>query len=215
MKLPISWLKDFIDLDGLSVEDIARKLTLAGLEVDEIYYVGLALPLYGEGEKHEIKTSGIAWDRDKIVVAEIYEVKPHPNADRSTLLDLFDGQQQQVVLTGAPNIFHLKGTGKLAKPIKVAYAKEGSTLYDGHAEGLQLTTLKRAKIRGVDRIRWFALKKNWALLKNTRASSCSTMTRRSVCRLRITSVMRFWISAFCRTWLAMPMSSAWRVNSRR
>ena len=150
MKLPISWLKDFIDLDGLSVEDIARKLTLAGLEVDGIQYIGLSMPVYGEGEKHEFKTSGIAWDKDKIVVAEIYEVKPHPNADRLTLLDLFDGQQQQVVLTGAPNIFHLKGTGRLAKPIKVAYAKEGSTLYDGHAEGLQLTTLKGAKIRGVD-----------------------------------------------------------------
>ena len=44
MKLPISWLKDFIDLDGLSVEDIARKLTLAGLEVDEILYAGLPMP---------------------------------------------------------------------------------------------------------------------------------------------------------------------------
>ena len=30
MKLPISWLKDFIDLDGLSVEDIARKLDSRG-----------------------------------------------------------------------------------------------------------------------------------------------------------------------------------------
>ena len=150
MKLPISWLKDFIDLDGLSVEDIARKLTLAGLEVDGIQYVGLPMPVYDEGEKHEFKTSGIAWDKDKIVVAEVYEVKPHPNADRLTLLDLFDGQQQQVVLTGAPNIFHLKGAGKLSKPIKVAYAKEGATLYDGHADGLVLTTLKRAKIRGVE-----------------------------------------------------------------
>ena len=150
MKIPLSWLKDFIDLDGLTVEDIARKLTLAGLEVDEILYVGLPMPVYKEGEKHEFKTNGIAWDREKIVVAEIREVKPHPNADRLTLLDLFDGQQEQVVLTGAPNIFHLKGAGKLAKPIKVAYAKEGSTLYDGHAEGLQLMTLKRAKIRGVD-----------------------------------------------------------------
>jgi len=150
MKLPISWLKDFIDIDGLTIEDIARKLTLAGLEVDGIQYIGLPMPVYGKDEKHEFKTSGIAWDKDKIVVAEIYEVKPHPNADRLTLLDLFDGQQQQDVLTGAPNIFHLKGAGRLAKPIKVAYAKEGSTLYDGHAEGLQLTTLKRAKIRGVD-----------------------------------------------------------------
>jgi len=150
MKTPLSWLKDFINLDGLSVEDIARKLTLAGMEVDEILYAGLPLPVYKEGDKHEFKTNGIGWDRDKIVVAEIREVKPHPNADRLTLLDLFDGQVEQVVLTGAPNIFHLKGTGKLPKPIKVAYAKEGSTLYDGHADGLVLTTLKRAKIRGVD-----------------------------------------------------------------
>jgi len=150
MKIPISWLKDFIDLDGLSIENIARKLTLAGMEVDEILYAGLEMPIYNDGEKHEFKTNGIGWDKDKIVVAEIREVKPHPNADRLTLLDLYDGQAEQVVLTGAPNIFHLKGTGKLAMPIKVAYAKEGATLYDGHADGLVLTTLKRAKIRGVD-----------------------------------------------------------------
>ncbi|HQV94893.1 MAG TPA: phenylalanine--tRNA ligase subunit beta, partial [Anaerolineales bacterium] len=150
MKVPISWLKDYIDLDGLSVEDIARKLTLAGLEVDEIKYAGLPMPEYKDGEKHEFKTSGIAWDKEKLVVAEIREVKEHPNADRLTLLDLFDGKENQTVLTGAPNIFHLKGTGKLAKPIKAAYAKEGTTLYDGHAEVLQLMTLKRTKIRGVE-----------------------------------------------------------------
>lgn len=150
MKLPISWLKDYIDLHGLSIEDIARKLTLAGLEVDEILYAGLPMPVYKDGEKHEFKTNGIAWDKEKIVVAEIREVKAHPNADKLTLLDLFDGQQEQVVLTGAPNIFHLKGTGKLEKPIKVAYAKEGSVLYDGHADGQVVMTLKRAKIRGVD-----------------------------------------------------------------
>jgi phenylalanyl-tRNA synthetase beta chain len=148
MKLPISWLKDFVDLDGLSVEDIARTFTFGGLEVEEIHYAGLPMPK--EAASNEFKTSGIGWDRDKIVVAEIREVKPHPNADRLTLLDLFDGVQAQTVLTGAPNIFHLKGTGKLPRPIKVAYAKEGSTIYDGHAEGLVLTTLKRAKIRGVE-----------------------------------------------------------------
>lgn len=150
MKIPISWLKDYIDLDGLSVEGIARKLTLAGLEVDEIKYAGLPMPEYKDGEKHEFKTSGIAWDKEKLVVAEIREVKAHPNADRLTLLDLFDGKESQTVLTGAPNIFHLKGTGKLDKPIKAAYAKEGTTLCDGHAEGLQLMILKRTKIRGVE-----------------------------------------------------------------
>ncbi len=150
MKIPLSWLKDFIDLNGLTAEDIARKLTLAGMEVDEILYAGLEMPVYKEGEKHEFKTNGIAWDKEKIVVAEIREVKAHPNADKLTLLDVFDGKQDQEVLTGAPNIFHLKGTGKLEKPIKVAYAKEGSVLYDGHADGQVLMTLKRAKIRGVD-----------------------------------------------------------------
>lgn len=150
MKVPISWLKDFIDLDGLSIEDIARKLTLAGLEVDEILYVGLPMPVYKEDEKHEFKTGGIGWDKEKIVVAEIRQVNPHPNADKLTLVDLFDGEKEQVVLTGAPNIFDLKGKGKLSKPIKVAYAKESATIYDGHAEGLVLMTLKRAKIRGVD-----------------------------------------------------------------
>ena len=150
MKIPLSWLKDFIDLDGLTVEDIASKLTLAGLEVDEIVYVGLPMPANAGGERHEFKTSGIAWDKEKIVVAEIREVMPHPNADRLTLCDLYDGKEEHTVLTGAPNIFHLKGQGKLPKPIKVAYAKESATLYDGHAEGQQLMTLKRTKIRGVE-----------------------------------------------------------------
>jgi phenylalanyl-tRNA synthetase beta chain len=150
MKLPLSWLKDYVDIDGLTVEDIARKLTFGGLEVEEIHYVGWAMPVYGKDDKHEFKINGIAWDKDKIVVAEIREVGSHPNADRLTLCDLFDGTQQHTVLTGAPNLFEYKGTGKLAKPIKVAYAKEGSTIYDGHADGLVLTTLKRAKIRGVE-----------------------------------------------------------------
>src|SRR5215207_6692593 len=97
MKIPVSWLRDYIDLDGLSIEEIARKLTLAGLEVDEIKYVGLPMSNGASGihssERHEFKTSGISWDRDKIVVAAIREVMPHPNADRLTLLDLYDGQQ--------------------------------------------------------------------------------------------------------------------------
>jgi phenylalanyl-tRNA synthetase beta chain len=147
MKLPISWLKDFVDLNGLEVVDIARLLTMAGLEVEDILFAGLPLP---ENDEHGFKVSGIAWDKEKIVVAEIRAVNPHPNADRLTLCELFDGQVQQIVLTGAPNLYPYKGLGKLEKPIKVAYAKEGAAIYDGHAEGQVLTTLKRAKIRGVE-----------------------------------------------------------------
>jgi phenylalanyl-tRNA synthetase beta chain len=150
MKIPVSWLGDFVNLKGLTVEEIARRLTFAGLEVDEIIYVGWSPEDGGPGRPHEVKTSGISWDRDKIVVAEVREVMPHPNADRLTLLDLYDGAQQHTVLTGAPNLFHLKGQGRLPAPLKVAYAMEGATLFDGHAAGLQLTTLKRTKIRGVE-----------------------------------------------------------------
>jgi phenylalanyl-tRNA synthetase beta chain len=147
MKVPVSWLQDFVDLSGLEVVDIAYKLTMAGMEVEDIRFAGLPLPTR---EGHGFKVNGLAWDPEKIVVAEIYEVNPHPNADRLTLCDLFDGAERHVVLTGAPNLYPFKGIGRLEKPIKVAYAKEGSTLYDGHADGLVLATLKRAKIRGID-----------------------------------------------------------------
>lgn len=147
MKIPVSWLKDFVDLNGLEVTDIAYKLTMAGMEVEDIRFAGLPLPTH---EGHGFKVSGLAWDKEKIVVAEIYEVNPHPNADRLTLCDLYDGTDRHIVLTGAPNLYPYKGIGKLEKPIKVAYAKEGSVIYDGHADGLVLTTLKRAKIRGIE-----------------------------------------------------------------
>lgn len=145
MKTPISWLKDFVDIN-IPIEELARILTVSGLEVEEIHYIGWEMPTEN---KYGFKINGIAWDREKIVVAEIREVGPHPNADRLTLCELFDGQQVHSVLTGAPNLLPFKGQ-KLEKPIKVAYAKEGSTLYDGHAEGHVLTTLKRTKIRGVE-----------------------------------------------------------------
>jgi len=146
MRLPLSWLKDYVDIT-IPVEEVASLLSLAGLEVEDIHYVGWAMPADGS---HGFKTSGTSWDREKIVVAEILEVGPHPNADRLTLCKLNDGTQEHTVLTGAPNLFDYKGKGPLSKPIKVAYAREGATIYDGHAEGLTLTTLKRAKIRGVE-----------------------------------------------------------------
>ena len=84
------------------------------------------------------------------MVARIDEVLPHPNADKLVLCRLQDGTQEQIVLTGAPNLYPYKGQGPLAQPIMVAYAKEGARIYDGHQPGQVLTTLKRAKIRGVD-----------------------------------------------------------------
>jgi phenylalanyl-tRNA synthetase beta chain len=85
-----------------------------------------------------------------MVVGEILEVMPHPNADRLVLCRLNDGVQEHMVLTGAPNLFSYKGKGELEESLKVAYAREGAQLYDGHKEGWELMTIKRAKIRGVE-----------------------------------------------------------------
>ena len=149
MKVPISWLKDFVDID-MPTPELAHLMTMAGLEVEEIQFVGLPMPKLDEHKRHETKITGIGWDPETIVVAAIYEVMPHPNADRLVLCRLDDGAQEQIVLTGAPNLFPYKGQGTLAKPLKVAYAREGAQLYDGHQPGQVLTTLKRAKIRGVE-----------------------------------------------------------------
>lgn len=151
MKVPISWLKEFVDID-LPLETLAHQLTMAGLEVEEIRYVGLPMPksLSDPDARQEIKITGIEWEADKIVVGAVLEVMPHPNADRLVLCRLDDGQTVHTVLTGAPNLYPFKGAGTLPTPIKVAYAKEGARIYDGHQPGQVLTTLKRAKIRGID-----------------------------------------------------------------
>ncbi|MGI6250785.1 MAG: phenylalanine--tRNA ligase subunit beta [Anaerolineaceae bacterium] len=147
MKAPLSWIKDYIDLDDLNIEEIAKTLTALGLEVDGVHLVGLPMP---PGETHEVKYSGLSWEPDKIVVGEVREVLPHPNADRLVLCKLRDGQGEHIVLTGAPNLYPYKGQGELEKPLKVAYARQGAMLYDGHQPGQVLTKLKPAVIRGIE-----------------------------------------------------------------
>jgi phenylalanyl-tRNA synthetase beta chain len=147
MKIPITWLSDYVDIDDLELEELAKVMTMVGLEVEEIRLVGLPMP---PGDIHEFNYIGLSWPEDKFVVAQVDEVLPHPNADRLVLCRLNDGDQEIIVLTGAPNLFQYKGKGPLDQPLKVAYAREGSTLYDGHQPGRHLTTLKRMKIRGVD-----------------------------------------------------------------
>ncbi len=150
MKIPLSWLKEYVDLD-LPIEDIARALLSVGLEVEDITVVGLPFTPPGEHDRRDFRISGLTWERDKFVTAAILEVLPHPNADRLVLCKLDDGGAEPLtILTGAPNLYEFKGKGPLPQPIKVAYAREGARLYDGHQPGLVLTTLKRAVIRGVE-----------------------------------------------------------------
>ena len=155
MKIPISWLKDYVDIE-MPLDELAHAMTMAGLEVGEIRYVGLPLPgseleaRLGGATNPEAKINGVEWDPAKIVVAEVNEVMSHPNADRLVLCRLDDGEREHIVPTGAPNLFPYKDEGPLKKPLKVAYAREGALIIDGHKPGHVLTSLKRAKIRGVE-----------------------------------------------------------------
>ncbi len=110
MKVPLTWLKDYVDLNDLDIESLAKVMTMVGLEVGEIRLVGLPLP---PGELHEFKYTGLSWPADKFIVARVDEVLPHPNADRLVLCRLNDGQEEIVVLTGAPNLYDYKGKGPL------------------------------------------------------------------------------------------------------
>jgi phenylalanyl-tRNA synthetase beta chain len=155
MKLPLSWLKDFVDIT-ITIPQLASRLTMAGLEVEQISFIGTH-PSQSKGddqsgavEKIDSNISGLYWEPDKIVTASVSEVMPHPNADRLVLCKLDDGEGEHVVLTGAPNLYPYKGLGALPRPLKVAYARQGARIYDGHQPGQVLTTLKPAKIRGVE-----------------------------------------------------------------
>ena len=117
MKVPISWLRDYVKVD-LPVNELAERLTMAGSEVKGIAEVGGS------------------WQG--IVVAEITDIKPHPNADRLRLVTVNLGDKQATVVCGAPNL-------KLGD--KVAFAPVGARLIDSHSG--QETVLKKAKIRGV------------------------------------------------------------------
>ncbi len=129
MRVPISWLEKYVNIT-VPLEELTERLTLAGLEVAAVDRIG------------------DWWDRQKIVVAEVKEVRPHPNADRLVLADVdYGGDEIEQCVTGAPNLFPYKGKGPVS--IKVAFALEGAELYDGHKEGFVKTRLKRTKIRGI------------------------------------------------------------------
>jgi len=118
MKVPYSWLREFVDVD-LPAEALADRLTMAGLEVEELVRVG--------DELRDMK------------VGQIKTSKKHPNADKLTLCEVFDGERTLQVVCGATN--HKAGD-------KVALAYPGQrfvSLKTGEA-----TVLEKATIRGVE-----------------------------------------------------------------
>lgn len=101
MKIPYSWLKEYVDFDA-SPEELADRLTFSGLEVEAINTVG-----------SEYKG---------VVVGEVREVGAHPGADRLKLCRVYDGSEEKSVVCGAHNY----EVGD-----KVPFAGVGAVLPDG------------------------------------------------------------------------------------
>jgi phenylalanyl-tRNA synthetase beta chain len=118
MKVPYSWLKEFVEVD-LPAEALADRLTMAGLEVEELVRVGE--------------------DLGKMRVGQIKKSEKHPNADKLTLCEVFDGERTLQVVCGATN--HKAGD-------KVAVAYPGQRFVS--LKTGEETVLKKAKIRGVE-----------------------------------------------------------------
>ena len=135
MKVPISWLKDYVDIT-MPIPELAERLTLAGLEVETIEYIGLP-------------GAELVWDPEKVVVGEVRAVRAHPNADRIVLAEVeYGGPAPEVVVSGPPSLLELRGQSGLH--LKVAFAMEGADLWDPYADEPRIKKLKKSKIRGVE-----------------------------------------------------------------
>src|SRR3972149_8724914 len=100
MKVPLSWLKEYVDVT-LPAADLAHRLTMAGLEIEGMRVIG------GNWES--------------VVIGRILAVNPHPNADRLSLPTVGLGGEEATVVCGAPN---------LKVGLKIAFARVGAQLID-------------------------------------------------------------------------------------
>jgi phenylalanyl-tRNA synthetase beta chain len=140
MKVPLNWLRDYVKLTT-NVAELVERLTISGLEVAAVRLIGLPVP---DGLRVKQDQPGPAWDREKIVTAQVVGVAKHPNADKLKLveLDFGTGTPKQVV-TGAPNI----AVGTSGQ--KVVLGLCGCSYFDGHATPKAIKELKPSNLRGV------------------------------------------------------------------
>ncbi len=120
MKVPLSWLREYVDVT-LPAKELAHRLTMAGIEVGEV-----------------VETGG--WSG--CFVGQVVSVRPHPQADRLSLCQVTTGpdpSNQMEVVCGAPNV---------AANQKICFATVGANLLNTHTGKHE--TLKAAKIRGVE-----------------------------------------------------------------
>jgi phenylalanyl-tRNA synthetase beta chain len=114
MKFSEAWLREWVD-PNMSTETLVHELTMAGLEVDGF--------------------EPVAPKFDQVVVGEVLNCEPHPEADKLTVCSVDAGTGAPLtIVCGAPNV---------RAGMKTPTALEGARL----PEGLKI---RRAKLRGVE-----------------------------------------------------------------
>lgn len=100
MLVSYNWLNEYVDLNGISPDELAEKITKSGIEVEGV----------------EVLDEGIK----NVVIGYVVEREQHPNADKlnKCLVDVGEGDPIQIIC-GAPNV---------DKGQKVAVAKVGAVL---------------------------------------------------------------------------------------
>ncbi len=83
MNVPYKWLKSYIDFT-FSPEELARRLTMAGMEVEEVEYLGEGL--------------------QNIIIGKIEKIEEHPDADKLVICTVNIGKKYMQIVTGAPNV---------------------------------------------------------------------------------------------------------------
>jgi phenylalanyl-tRNA synthetase beta chain len=107
MRVPAGWLRSYCD-PGLSVQELADALTMAGLKMERIHHTGVG-------------------DVSAFLVGRVLESERHPNADRLTVCQVDVGRgEPQTIVCGAPNV---------AAGQTVAVALPGAVMPDGATLG--------------------------------------------------------------------------------
>jgi len=113
MKAPLSWIKEYVDIN-CSVVELEEKLFSCGFEVEDVIYVGKNI--------------------DKIVTCKIEKIEKHPNADKLSVTQVDAGKYGKLqIITAATNIFE----GALV-PVAVdgATLANGDRIFNGELRGL-------------------------------------------------------------------------------
>ena len=120
MNISFDWLKEYVDIEDMTPQELDDLLTFSGLEVDSM-------------EKVETIKGGL----EHVVIAQVLTCEPHPDSDHLHLTTVDVGGERPLnIVCGAPNV---------AAGQKVVCAQIGTKIYTSDTEYYEI---KKGKLRG-------------------------------------------------------------------